>query len=225
MPAARSHYDTLNVSPDAELVVVEAAYRALMKKYHPDQGPPAEGGASAADINLAYSVLRDSGRRAEYDRTEYIRQKDMRIAHYRALEVPRQSKLFGWGGWIVALLLTAMLAIVASKAGVTGLSPAEAARAANAALPGLNSQPDHPDERVMRAAEDAVSAQLRMNAIAAGTTRPLPAVREGAPAGAGADVNLRAYPPRSRSYRSPRRHAPSRTREEKDFLVRQGYIY
>jgi curved DNA-binding protein CbpA len=223
MPAARSHYDTLNVSPDAELVVIEAAYRALMKKYHPDQGAPAESGGSAAEINRAYSVLRDAGRRTEYDRTEYIRQKDMRIAHYRALEVPRQSKLFGWGGWIVALLLAAMLAIIAGRTDVTGLSPAEAARAASAALPDLNSQPARPDEGAMRAAEEAATAQIRMNAIASGSAPSRPAVREEAPAGV--NLNLRAYPPRARSYRPPRRRAPPRTREEKDFLARQGYIY
>jgi curved DNA-binding protein CbpA len=223
MPAARSHYDTLNVSPDAELVVVEAAYRALMKKYHPDQGSAAEGGASAAEINQAYSVLRDAGRRAEYDRTEYIRQKDMRIAHYRALEVPRQSKLFGWGGWIVALLLTAMLAIIASKTDVTRLSPAEAARAVNAAVPDLSSQPTHPDEGAMRAAEEAATAQIRMNAMAAGSSPPPPAVRE--EPSSGVNPRSRAYPPRARSYRPLRRHAPPRSRQEKDFLARQGYIY
>src|SRR4051794_3295100 len=156
MPAARSHYDTLNVSPDAEPVVIEAAYRALMKKYHPDQGAAAEGGASAADINQAYAVLRDSGRRAEYDRNEYIRQKDMRIAHYQALEVPRQSKMFGWGGWVVALLLTGMLAVIASKG--IGVAPAasevsKVSKAADAPLPSLGSQPAEPDEKVMRAAD------------------------------------------------------------------------
>jgi curved DNA-binding protein CbpA len=225
MPAARSHYDTLNVSPDAELVVIEAAYRALMKKYHPDQGAAAaEGGASAADINQAYAVLRDSGRRAEYDRTEYIRQKDMRIAHYQTLEVPRQSKMFGWGGWIVALLLTGMLAVIASKGIGVAPVPAEMAKAADPPLTDLKSQPAEPDEKVMRAADEATDAQLRMNALTSRAQAPSLSLREPAPA-AGPVPAIRAAPPRSRAYRPARRHAAPRTREEKDFLARQGYIY
>jgi curved DNA-binding protein CbpA len=225
MPAARSHYDTLNVSPDAELVVIEAAYRALMKKYHPDQGSAAEGGASAAEINQAYAVLRDSGRRADYDRTEYIRQKDMRIAHYQALEVPRQSRMFGWGGWIVALLLTLMLAVVASKG--IGVAPAasELAKAADAPLPDRRSQPAEPDPKVMRAADEATDAQLRMNALANRSAAPALSLHESAPPPADARGEIRSEPRHPRAYRAPRRHAAPRTRQEKDFLARQGYIY
>ncbi len=36
MPSLRTPYQILNLSPDAEPVVIEAAYRALIKKYHPD---------------------------------------------------------------------------------------------------------------------------------------------------------------------------------------------
>jgi curved DNA-binding protein CbpA len=223
MPAARSHYDTLNVSPDAEPVVIEAAYRALMKKYHPDQGAPADGGASAADINQAYAVLRDAGRRAEYDRTEYIRQKDLRIAHYQALEVPRQSKLFGWGGWVVALLVTGMLGLIASRGVVVAPPAPETAKAAEATLPSLRSQPAEPDEKVMRAADEATDAQLRMNALTNRGQAPSVSLAEPA-ATAGSAEPLRP-PPRARAYHPSRRRAAPRTREEKDFLARQGYIY
>src|SRR3954451_1828100 len=214
MPAARNHYDTLNVSPDAEPVVIEAAYRALMKKYHPDQGAAAEGGASAADINQAYAVLRDYGRRAEYDRTEYIRQKDMRIAHYQALEVPRQSKMFGWGGWVVALLLTGMLALIASKG--IGVAPgaSEMAKAADAPLPDRRSQPAEPDEKVMRAADEATDAQSRMNALNARSSAPSVSLREPPPS-IDTSEPVRS-PQRVRAYHPPRRHAPPRTRQEKD---------
>jgi curved DNA-binding protein CbpA len=225
MPAARSHYDTLNVSPDAELVVIDAAYRALMKKYHPDQGAAAEGGASAADINQAYAVLRDAGRRSEYDRTEYIRQQDMRIAHYQALEVPRQSKMFGWGGWVVALLLTGMLAVIASKGVAVAPADSEVAKAADAPLPSVGSQPAGLDERLMRDAEEAAAAQRRMNALTAPLPPPSLSLREPAPTIGAAGAQLRPDPPRPRAYHPPRRHAPPRTRQEKDFLARQGYIY
>ena len=37
MAGPRSLYDVLNVAPEAEPVVIDAAYKALIKKYHPDQ--------------------------------------------------------------------------------------------------------------------------------------------------------------------------------------------
>lgn len=43
----RSPFEILGVSPDAESVVVEAAYRALARKYHPDTNP----GVGAASLN------------------------------------------------------------------------------------------------------------------------------------------------------------------------------
>ena len=43
----RSPFEILGISPDAEWVVVEAAYRALARKYHPDTNP----GVGAASLN------------------------------------------------------------------------------------------------------------------------------------------------------------------------------
>jgi len=65
-----SHYETLNVTRGAEDVVIESAYRALMKRYHPDKtnGDPAAAERAKA-INAAYSTLRDPESRARYDRT------------------------------------------------------------------------------------------------------------------------------------------------------------
>ncbi|QYD24734.1 J domain-containing protein (plasmid) [Klebsiella quasipneumoniae] len=34
----RTHYDNLKVSQDAPVEVIQAAYRTLAKKYHPDLG-------------------------------------------------------------------------------------------------------------------------------------------------------------------------------------------
>jgi curved DNA-binding protein CbpA len=65
-----SHYETLNVTRDAEDVVIESAYRALMKRYHPDKtnGDPVAA-ERAKEINAAYSTLRDPESRARYDRS------------------------------------------------------------------------------------------------------------------------------------------------------------
>jgi curved DNA-binding protein CbpA len=61
-------YAILGVSADSEDVVITAAYKALMKKYHPDTNRGnAAAEARAKKINQAYDVLRDPGRRAAYD--------------------------------------------------------------------------------------------------------------------------------------------------------------
>jgi uncharacterized protein YecT (DUF1311 family) len=65
-----THYETLGVSPNAEDVVIDAAYKAMMKRHHPD-APGRDAGkddAEAKAINEAYRVLRDPETRARYDR-------------------------------------------------------------------------------------------------------------------------------------------------------------
>ncbi len=66
MDNGTSLYRILQVDPAAEDVVIHAAYRALMKRHHPDAG----GTAHAAErLNAAYATLRDPARRARYDRS------------------------------------------------------------------------------------------------------------------------------------------------------------
>lgn len=63
-----NYYRVLQVDASAEPEVIEAAYRRLAKKYHPDLH---ETGHSSqprmALINEAYQVLRDPQKRAQYD--------------------------------------------------------------------------------------------------------------------------------------------------------------
>jgi hypothetical protein len=63
-------YETLGVSRNSEPEVIEAAYRALMKKYHPDrwQGDEAAAEPRAKLINEAFATLRDPDRRRAYDK-------------------------------------------------------------------------------------------------------------------------------------------------------------
>jgi DnaJ domain len=66
------YYAVLQVHPDADREVIEAAYRQLMKKYHPDVAGEdarriAEHDARSKAINQAFSVLRDVERRRRYD--------------------------------------------------------------------------------------------------------------------------------------------------------------
>jgi curved DNA-binding protein CbpA len=61
-------YKTLGVSPDSEDVVIIAAYKALMRKYHPDKSSDSQATSKAAEINEAYAILGDPEKRAAYDR-------------------------------------------------------------------------------------------------------------------------------------------------------------
>ena len=60
-------YAILGVTPAAEDVVIGAAYRALMRHYHPDTNPDPTAQARAREITAAYAVLRDPSSRARYD--------------------------------------------------------------------------------------------------------------------------------------------------------------
>lgn len=65
----KDYYDTLGVSRDASETELKKAYRQLALKYHPDRN--AGGKASEEkfkEINEAYSCLRNSEKRANYDR-------------------------------------------------------------------------------------------------------------------------------------------------------------
>jgi DnaJ domain len=66
------YYAVLQVHPDADIVVIEAAYRQLMKKHHPDLAGDdprriAESHARATELNRAFGVLRDHWQRRAYD--------------------------------------------------------------------------------------------------------------------------------------------------------------
>lgn len=221
MARPRSYYDVLNVAPDAELVVIEAAYRALMKKYHPDQGTAEAGGASAAEINEAFALLRDPQRRADYDQREWARQQSVRLAAYPPMRPPPRRSAFGWSGWIVALVLGGVVALMASRAdGVT--SPVPEAETAMAG-PDFRSQPSVPDVSA------AIVSRIRADALRpAAAPRPAPAgaelpVLEAAPA-PNLDRQRPASPPRRVRAKPPPR-AKATAGPDRDFLEREGYIY
>lgn len=64
----RDAYKVLQVDPEADPEVIQAAYRRLAQKFHPDRAPGAEAAERMVEINAAWELLRDPGRRAEYDR-------------------------------------------------------------------------------------------------------------------------------------------------------------
>jgi len=64
-------YKVLQVDPEAEDEVIQAAYRRLAQKYHPDVAGP-DGVARMTSINAAWELLRDPARRAAHDRLRHV---------------------------------------------------------------------------------------------------------------------------------------------------------
>jgi hypothetical protein len=209
MASPRNHYAVLNVAPDAEPVVIEAAYRALMKKYHPDQGQAEAGARSATDINNAFAVLRDPQRRADYDHREATRSQAIQLAQFQQAlpPPPRASNFFGWGGWLVALVLAGAIGIIASQSSpVPPLVRVETAKAAPLPEPKLGSQP------AISEVPPAELAEIRSDAL----------LGRSSTAGEGAARRLRiSHPARLRT----RRPGDSRALSDRDFVERHGGIY
>ena len=60
-------YGILQVHPKAEKEVIDAAYRKLAAKYHPDVSQVSDASERMKQINTAYEVLSDPVKRAAYD--------------------------------------------------------------------------------------------------------------------------------------------------------------
>ena len=65
------YYEILQVSPGAEQEVIEAAYRRLARKYHPDINTDPSAASRMTQLNAAFDVLGDPARRAAYDSRRY----------------------------------------------------------------------------------------------------------------------------------------------------------
>ncbi|MNR94114.1 DnaJ-like protein [compost metagenome] len=79
-----SYYDLLQVSPHACKEVIEAAYRALQKQMHPDQGGDTE---LAQVINRAKEVLTDPTERTRYNTRIRIGTANKELSYYDLLQV------------------------------------------------------------------------------------------------------------------------------------------
>lgn len=67
----RDAYEVLQVSPNAEIEVIEAAFRRLALKYHPDKNPSYDATSRMQEINWAYEILGDPIKRRQYDYTRH----------------------------------------------------------------------------------------------------------------------------------------------------------
>ena len=67
MPPDFDAYKILQVDPEADPEVIEAAYRRLARKYHPDVNRDADAGQRMREINAAFAMLSDADERGAYD--------------------------------------------------------------------------------------------------------------------------------------------------------------
>lgn len=104
----RDYYGTLQVDPHADQDVIEAAYRSLARKWHPDATSHPEAGARMREINEAYAVLRDPVRRQEYDTARRPRgQRPQQGVSHRGSPMP--AVIMGLVGLLVALRFLGVL--------------------------------------------------------------------------------------------------------------------
>jgi len=64
----RDYYETLGLTRSATEAEIKAAYRKLARKYHPDVNKEASAEDQFKELGEAYSVLKDTEKRAAYDR-------------------------------------------------------------------------------------------------------------------------------------------------------------
>ncbi len=78
MDINKNYYSILGVIPSVELIVIRAAYKALVQIYHPDRyaGDKTEAHQRMVEINEAYSILSDPLKRKEYDSLHKAKMKE-----------------------------------------------------------------------------------------------------------------------------------------------------
>lgn len=65
-------YAVLQVLPSADQEVIDAAFRALARKYHPDHDATRSAATKMAELNMAYAMVRDGTLRAAFDRARRV---------------------------------------------------------------------------------------------------------------------------------------------------------
>jgi len=63
----KNFYQILQVDSNAEIEIIEAAYKRLARKYHPDVNNSPNATAQMQEINEAYETLKNEFKRSQYD--------------------------------------------------------------------------------------------------------------------------------------------------------------
>lgn len=101
----KDYYKILQVASDASPEVIQMAYKALAKKYHPDLNPGQEEAMQEKmkDLNEAYEILSDKDKRWQYNQSFYQNEES---SHYSESEPPRNSWTESSYGCVIQSLST-----------------------------------------------------------------------------------------------------------------------
>ena len=130
--ARLDYYSVLEITPSADTAEINAAFRRLAWRYHPDRNPAPGATHQFQDINEAHQVLSNPVRRAEYDARWHPRDRKQRHAppvnvarrahrtwrrhpHTRAVLIGVFAFMFVSSAW--AVIFTAMTAAHSSGPG------------------------------------------------------------------------------------------------------------
>jgi curved DNA-binding protein CbpA len=84
-------YKLLQVDPEADVEIIQVAYRKLAQRYHPDVAPGADSDRMMAELNAARDLLVDPASRAAHDRSRraaLAMSRDGTAAHPRPATPP-----------------------------------------------------------------------------------------------------------------------------------------
>ena len=95
----RDPYGVLGVPKNANEAAVKSAYRRLAKKLHPDANKQDKDAATKfAELNAAYEILSDDGKRKAFDRGEIDAEGKPRFRGFEGAGGPRPGAGFGREG-------------------------------------------------------------------------------------------------------------------------------
>jgi curved DNA-binding protein CbpA len=98
--AERTLYEVLMLHPSATIDVINAAYRALAKQYHPDHAGP-DGAEKMAQLNEAYAILSNKEKRARYDEILGKSRNGEIVGHQRQSMPGATNMKYEGGAWSV----------------------------------------------------------------------------------------------------------------------------
>lgn len=132
----RTHYQVLGVDVEAEPFLIEAAYRAMMRRAHPDMGGDT---GRAQMINEAFRILRDPASRARYDRALFVPPPAALSWQAQGAPPPRVAATVSRGDGMVSNAYVMLGVVLVAAALLSARESVAAAREVSVAA--LNPQP------------------------------------------------------------------------------------